>query len=211
MTQRKPGRRANRGNPVVPRKAKVTVATLPEEQIIIRVPSIVPKTLFEEVRSRMDENRKRQRERQVGSKYLLSGLLICGKCGSAYCHQGKPPSGYYRCIGTGKYRRSGATLCNNLSVRSAELETCVWSDLCDLLADPERIKSEFARRNSESTGSTESLAKQTLVVNNLHGRIKRLIDAYDQGLIELSEFEPRVVNLRSQLNRENAALASLQG
>jgi len=48
-------------------------------------------------------------------------------------------------------------------------------------------------------------------VNNLHGRIKRLIDAYDQGLIELSEFEPRVVNLCSQLNRENAALASLQG
>jgi len=66
LTERKPGRRANRGNPVVPRKAKVTVATLPEEQIIIRVPSIVPKTLFEEVRSSMDENRKRQRERQVG-------------------------------------------------------------------------------------------------------------------------------------------------
>jgi site-specific DNA recombinase len=100
LCPRKPGRRAKRGDPVVPRQAKVAVATPVEEQIMIPVPSLVEKPLFEVVRKRMEENRGRQRERQNGPKYLLSGLLICGHCGSAYCsrRQGSAQSTYYRCL-----------------------------------------------------------------------------------------------------------------
>jgi site-specific DNA recombinase len=211
LAPRKPGRRAKRGDPIVPRQSKVTVATLPDEQVMIRVPAIVPKSLFEDVRIRMDENRKHQRARIAGSKHLLSGLLVCGKCGSAYCHQGGSSRHYYRCIGADKYRRAGATICDNLSVKGAELELCVWSDLCDLLADPNRIKSEFERRRSENNEDAASLVKQQSVVKNLRGRLDRMIDAYAQGLIEPSEFESRISSLRSQHDRESAALASLRG
>ena len=69
----------------MPRRVKVAVATSLDEQVKIVVPALVNKTVFEEVGRRMEENRKRQRERQDGPKYLLSGLLICGECGSAYC------------------------------------------------------------------------------------------------------------------------------
>jgi len=211
LAQRKPGARAKRGDPVVPRKAKVAVAAPLEEQVMIRVPEIVHKSLFEEVRLRMDENSKHQRARQNGSKHLLSGLLVCGKCGSAYCRQGGVKHHYYyRCIGADKYRRNGATVCDNKSVKGNELESCVWSDLCNLLDNPDRLQSEFDRRQSESTGSSDSIAKQKKAVNELRRRLDRLIDAYAQGLIEPLEFESRIGGLRSQHDREAAALASLQ-
>ncbi|MEO8268316.1 MAG: recombinase family protein, partial [Aureliella sp.] len=192
LAQRKPGRRANRGSPAVPRQAKVAVATSLDEQIVIAVPAIVSKSIFDEVRKRMDENRRRQRERQIGTKYLLSGLLICGECGSAYCYYGSSVYQYYRCIRTDAHRYSTAALCTNTSVRSAELESFIWSDLCDLLADPQRIESEFARRTAASTNDDGSQEKQQQVVKNLQARVSRLIDAYTQGLIEPSEFESRI-------------------
>ena len=63
LVPRKPGKRAKRGDPAVPRNAKVTAATVSSEQIIISVPAIVEQALFEKARKRMDEHRKRQRER----------------------------------------------------------------------------------------------------------------------------------------------------
>lgn len=79
LTARKPGRRAKRGDPAVPRQAKVAVATPLAEQIMIPVPALIRKSIFEEVRERMEDNGKRQRERENGPKHLLSGLLICGR------------------------------------------------------------------------------------------------------------------------------------
>ena len=210
-TQRKPGSRAKRGAPVVPRRAKVAAATSLDEQVMIRVPEIVHKSLFEEVRIRMEENRKHQRARQTGAKHLLSGLLICGNCGSAYCHHGGTSGhNYYRCIGTDKYR-NGEIICDNKSVKGNELESCVWKDLCELLENPDRLKSEFSRRQLESTESNVSIKKQELTVSELRSRIDRLIDAYAKGLIEPSEFESRIGGLRSQHAREAAALVSMQG
>jgi site-specific DNA recombinase len=210
LSLRKPGRRAKRGDPTVPRQAKVAVATPIEEQVIIRVPAIVSQTVFEEVRQRMNENRKQQRARHSGVKYLLSGLLICGKCGSAYCHHGGSRSHYYRCIGTDKHRRNGATICDNSVVKGAELEACVWSDLCQLLNEPARVKLEYQRRQADAPENSEGLAKQQAAVKGLRSQLDRLIDAYAQGLIERSEFEGRIGSVRSRHDRETATLASMQ-
>jgi site-specific DNA recombinase len=211
LAPRKPGRRAKRGDPVVPRQAKVAVATPLEEQIMIRVPALVSKSLFEEVRNRMEENRKHQRERQNGPKHLLSGLLICGKCGSAYCHQGGSQYHYYRCIGTDKHRRAGRNICDNASARGEPLESRVWLDVCNLLRDPDRLQAELDRRQSNTTESSASLTTQQSQVDEMRGRIDRMIDAYANGVIERSEFESRIGGLRSQHDREAAALASLRG
>lgn len=211
LSPRKPGRRAKKGDPVIPRAAKVGVATLLEEQVMIRVPAIVSQSLFDEAGKRMEENRRRQRSREEGSKYLLSGLLICGQCGSAYCHFGSGKHQYYRCIGGDKYRYTGAPRCNSLSTKAAELELRVWTDLCDLLEDPERLKAEAARRQLDSSNSDDTLAKSRTKVRELATQINRLIDVYTEGLIERPEFESRIGNLRSRHDREATALASVQG
>lgn len=212
LAPRKPGHRAKRGDPAIPRQAQVSVATAKKDQIMIPVPALVSTTLFEEVRKRMDENQKRQRARRAGVKYLLSGLSICGKCGSAYCHQGGSSRyPYYRCIGTDRYRHGGQAICDNVSVAAAELEQRVWSDLCNLLRDPDRLQTELARRQADAPELSDSVSKQEIAVKNLRSRLDRLIDAYAGGMIDQSEFESRIGGLRSQHDRAVAALASLRG
>ncbi len=211
LSQRKAGKRAKRGDPVVPRQAKVAVATSSAQQIMIPVPALVSKSLFEEVGKRMDENRKRQRAHQAGTKYLLSGLLICGKCGSAYCQNGGTRYHSYRCIGADKYRLGDKTICDNTSIKGTELDDRVWSDVCELLRDPERLRVEAQRNQSSAPEVSRSISQQELEVNGLRLRVDRMVDAFAAGLISPDEFESRIGNLRSHHDREAAVLASLRG
>jgi len=139
LIPRKPGKRPRRGVPPIPRQAKVAVKTSPEEQVTILVPALVSKSLFEKVGQQMKENRKRQRTRQEGAKYLLSGLVLCGECGSAYCARRHKEGGIgrYCCLGTDTYRRGGKTICANKSVKGHQLENRVWEELCRLLKNPQ--------------------------------------------------------------------------
>jgi site-specific DNA recombinase len=212
LVPRKPGKRAKRGDPALPRRAKVAVATSLAEQVTISVPPILSQSLFERVQQQMEENRKRQRVRQAGPKHLLSGLTLCGQCGSAYCTH-KTVDGkyrYYRCLGTESHRHQGKKICDNGSVKGQELEARVWSEVCELLRDPARLVQELERRQQQSSDSDELLALQRRI-DELRGRLDRLIDAYTNGLLEKSEFEKRITPLRANHDREIAALASLRG
>jgi site-specific DNA recombinase len=213
LAPRKPGKRAKRGDPEVPRQAKVMVSTEVSEQIPISVPAIIDRDLFDRVAFTMDENRKRQRERQSGGKYLLSGLVICGSCGSAYCSRRSPnpKCTYYRCIGTDKYRRAGLAICENTSVKGIELERLVWDELCKLLRDPKRLQAEIERRRDEQSQPSSQLQDLQREVRHLRSRLDRLIDGFESGLIARDEFQDRIGPLRERHDREAAALASLQG
>ncbi|WP_442508423.1 recombinase family protein [Novipirellula sp. SH528] len=213
LMPRKPGKRSKRGAPVVPRQAKVAKATEPSEQIVISVPAIIDQALFQRAREIMDDNRKRQRERQSGGKYLLSGLVLCGVCGSAYCSRrsGGSKYFYYRCIGTDRHRHEGKEICDNASVKGDEIESLVWSEVCKLLRDPDRLRVELERRRGEPGADAEQLQRMEKTVSELRGRLDRLIDGYETGLLERREFEQRIGPLRERHDREKAALASLRG
>ena len=113
LVPRSSGRRPKRGDPPLPRQEKVAQATLPEEQDPISVPTLVSTELFQAAAERLAENRRRYREQKAGAEFLLSGLLVCHRCGSAYCGRRSRQPGsdrryvYYRCLGTDKYRHAG--------------------------------------------------------------------------------------------------------
>jgi len=92
------------------------------------------------------------RAQKQGTEFLLSGLLICQRCHSAYCGRrsprtaGREPYVYYRCLGTDKYRQGGEAICDNASLNGSPLEEMVWADLCDLLRHPQRLQRELERR-----------------------------------------------------------------
>jgi site-specific DNA recombinase len=213
LVPRKPGKRAKRGDPAVPRKVKVSVATDPSEQIAIAVPPLVEEELFQRAGEQMAENQKRQRQRHTPSKALLSGLTVCGECGSAYCRYRTSARrySYYRCIGADKHRRRGRAVCTNDSVKGEELERAVWSELVKLLKDPARLRAELNRRLEERQHPGERLREQERSVAALRGRLDRLIDAYETGIIQRDEFESRIGSLRARHDRESTALASLRG
>jgi site-specific DNA recombinase len=211
---RKNERRAMRGAPLTPRSEKIAVPTPSAEQEEIAVPALVSAELFAATAERLEENRRRYREQKKGAEFLLSGLMVCGRCNSAYCgrrHRLKSAAEYvyYRCIGTDPYRHDGNRICTNASV-NGRIEKAVWSDLCSLLREPERLQQEFEERlNRPPHEDAEATRLEQSIVQHKR-RTARLIDAYENGWLDKADFEPRIRSAKERLARDEAALKAHQ-
>jgi site-specific DNA recombinase len=200
--------RPQRGRPEQPRRPVSRVDTSPEEQIFIEVPGLVSEDLFATVQAQLEENRRRRRERPRSGRYLLQGLVVCKRCGygcygkptSRASAKGKVPYAYYRCTGSDAYRFGGQRLCWNKQVRTDVLDAAVWEDVRHLLSEPERVRAEYERRlQGPETGPDREVKHLDKMIANLRKMISRLIDAYGDGLLDKSEFEPRILAARERL------------
>lgn len=213
LVPRQTTRRPKRGDPRVPRQVKVARVTSPDEQESIAVPALISRELFAAVGETLAANRRRYREQKKGTEFLLSGLLICHVCGSAYCgrrqrfRSGREYS-YYRCIGTDTYRHGGEAICANKGVNGSLLEQSVWADVCSLLKDHGRLRREFERRLAKPAKDVAESGRPERSIPQLKQRIARLIDAYEEGSLTKEEFEPRIRRAKDRLAREQAALTS---
>jgi site-specific DNA recombinase len=202
--------RTQRGRPEHPRRPVSRVDTPPEDQIPIEVPALVSEDLFAAVQAQLEENRLRKRAQSHGDRYLLQGLVVCKRCGYA-CYgkptsrastKGKVPYAYYRCTGSDAYRFGGQRLCWNKQVRTDLLDVAVWEDVRSLLSEPERIRAEYDRRRKKTkSGGGHEVGHLSKLIKQVKKSISRLIDAYEDGLLEKSEFEPRITAARERLSR----------
>jgi site-specific DNA recombinase len=209
---RVPGRRPQRGAPSVPRQETVSRPTSPEEQVSIPAPALISQELFAAVAERLAENRRRYREQNSGPKFLLSGLLVCHVCGRSYNGRHGPKKQtpryfYYRCLGTDKYRHAGEVICQNKSVSGRPLEEAVWSDLCALLQDPGRLRRELERRQQRPAPAEVDNLHRRESIAHLKRRLTRLIDVYENGLVDKDEFTSRMSRVQERLKREEEAQA----
>jgi site-specific DNA recombinase len=208
----KPRLRTQRGDPERPRRPHSTSAVPVDQWHYIPVPAIVSEALFDSVQEQLIENKKRIRQRKRGAKHLLQGLLVCKKCGYAY--YGKPISlsagkgkrrsyAYYRCIGSDAYRFGGQRICANKQVRTDLLEQSVWQDVSSLLKNPQRIEQEYKRRLTGNTKNVRWNSSEQLhtLIKKIKRGIARLLDAYQDGLIDKSEFEPRMQRAKERLTK----------
>jgi site-specific DNA recombinase len=208
---RKPRTRPRRGDPEHPRQPSVGTPTTLAEQHPIPVPALVSTDLFAAVAERLEQNRRHQRQRPQ-QVFLLSGLLVCARCGSAYCGQRQPRRHggeyrYYRCLGGDRHRFAGEELCHNRGLNGARLEATVWADLCTLLQDPTRVQREWQRRREPTPATTGNVETHTTQVAGLKRRLTRLLDAYEHGWAESSEIKQRLARVQEQLARAEAALS----
>jgi len=206
----RPRLRAQRGDPDQPRRAVSTYSVPTDQWHYILVPAIVSKALFDSVQEQLTENKKRNRKGKRGVRHLLQGLLVCKKCGYAY--YGKPISlsagkgkkrsyAYYRCIGTDAYRFGGQRICDNKEVRTDLLEESVWQDVCLLLSNPQRVKQEYKHRLTDRKKSVgwNSVEQLHALIKKVKRGVVRLVDAYQDGLIDKTEFEPRIRKAKERL------------
>lgn len=205
---RRPQLRTQRGHSKTPRRTGSTYDTAASEQLSIPVPTIVSEELFAAVETQLTENRQRGRESRRGAKYLLQGLVQCACCGYAYygkpvsrsSAKGKVPYAYYRCVGTDAYRFGGQRVCENKQARTDKLDEAVWQDACELLRHPKLLRKEYERRlaSPPDSGLHASLKKQVATAQR---SVDRLIDAYTDGVLDRSEFDPRLARGRSRLSK----------
>jgi site-specific DNA recombinase len=184
-----------------------------QDWIPIQVPALVSEDLFAAVQAQLDENRLRRRAEARGGRYLLQGLVVCKRCGYACCGnggrrapaKGKKPYAYYRCAGNDAFRHGGQRLCWNKAVRTDFLDVAVWEDVRSLLSEPERIRAEYDRRRRRNNPDHDREVDQlTKLITQVKRSISRLIDAYGDGMLEKTEFEPRIAAARERLSRLEA-------
>jgi site-specific DNA recombinase len=216
----RPRLRAQRSRPAQPRRARSPRDTPPEEWLEVPVPALVPAALFATVQEQLQENRQRARQGQRAARYLLQGLICCAQCGYAYYGKAISPSAakyhlrtyaYYRCAGSDAYRFGGHRLCPNTQVRTDLVDLAVWTQVRRLLEHPERLIEEYQRR-LEDPGHQErqaDLRTTDAQVRKLELGIGRLIDSYAEGLIDKSEFAPRLARLKERLTALQAQARDL--
>jgi site-specific DNA recombinase len=213
----RPRLRPQRGDPEQPHRATSTYPMSHAEWVTIPVPAIVEPVLFDSVQEQLKENRQRQRAGRRGARYLLQGLLVCQTCGYAYygkaislsSGKGKRRSyAYYRCVGSDAYRFGGHRLCYNRQVRTDLLEQAVWQDVCSLLKEPSRIAHEHERRLAKPARDN-SLEPLKALAQKVKRGMGRLIDAYQDGLIDRTEFEPRLHQAQERLQNLNNQISTL--
>jgi site-specific DNA recombinase len=113
---------------------------------------------------------------------------------------------YYRCIGTDKYRHGGVKTCTNASVKGG-LEETVWSDLCSLLQEPDRLRREFERRLEQPTQDPEDRTRVQEAIKQSKRCLARLLDAYADGWVDKPEFERRMASAKQKLASQEETLA----
>jgi site-specific DNA recombinase len=219
--ERRPRLRAPRGRSLQPRHVRSSYDQPPEQWLSIPVPALVDEALFDTVQAQLEENRRRARSGQRGTKYLLQGLLVCGCCG--YAFYGKPISpsarkhqardyAYYRCVGSDAYRFGGQRLCGNQPLRTDRLEQAVWSAVGQLLAESSRLADEYQRR-LEAVQARPGEADGSLIdqqIAKLRQGIARLIDGYAEGYLDQAEAEPRIRRFKERLQALEAQAEQLR-
>jgi site-specific DNA recombinase len=206
-----PRLRAPRGRPAHSRRGYSGKAVPTDEWITIPVPALVDAALFDAVQAQMDENRRRARTPEKGSRYVWQGLLICGQCGYAYCGRTNDARhAYYRCAGARNIPRHGfERVCWNKPLRMDQTDATVWHEVCRLLAQPERLEQAYRQRlhPQQQADAHQGLETQR---GKLRRGMARLIDKYAAGLIDKQEFEPRVTRMRARLQHLEAQVEHLK-
>jgi len=184
-----------------------------EEWIEIPVPVIISEERFALAQERLEQNKKHSPRRTIEPS-LLQGMIVCEECGYALYRTSTRTSKrklyYYRCLGSDNYRYPNGRVCHNKPIRQDYLDQTVWKQVLQILENPELIRAEIQRRIKENQDShpakrkKEGLNKELIRVQK---GIEKLLDAYQEGLLQIEELRNRMPELRK---REEALLSELQ-
>jgi site-specific DNA recombinase len=145
-----------------------------DEWISVPVPAIIDRVLFDRVRAKLEQNRHANSGRP-SDRYLLRGLLRCGKCGRplyTYPNGNRP---YARC---GNFDRlTGKRHCDAERAWVADVEARVLGEVEQMKLDPDRIfrlaEEAHARRAADSRGANATRSRLEAEIAKLKRREAR--------------------------------------
>ncbi|MBO6293313.1 MAG: recombinase family protein [Selenomonas sp.] len=153
-------------------------------------------------------------------KYLLSGLLVCGSCGNTYitrsAYSGKKPNRkyrpYYSCYSRAKIRGSKVLdiNCRNPNYSCSTLDEMVIAEVLRLAENSDAFAEAC---NTPPVGAQDALSAAQkreavqLRLDELDGQIRRVLDLYQLGSIDIDEIKGRLSDLEKE---RDALLATLK-
>ena len=180
-----------------------------EEWIPITVPALVTEERWQAAQERLEMN-ARFGSRNSQRTYLLRSLLVCGVCGHTLQGRTQGKRVTYQCVYGGKHCPPDVPH-HTCRLVAEEVEALVWQALADLLAQPEQIEAAWhaLSQSQTSVSDTEHSTCQRRYTD-LTRRRQRLLDAYEAGLISLTDFQERCNRLAPEMDALQQRLAQPQ-
>jgi site-specific DNA recombinase len=181
------------------------------EWIEIPVPALVSQEMFGLAQERLKLNQQLS-ARHTKQPSVLQGLLVCAQCGYALYRMSCRRYRYYRCAGSDR-RHPGGRICHAHPVPVDQLDQVVWEQVWELLNQPQLIEREIERRLQEHRQSSPVEQRKDNVskeLARLAQQADKLIDGYQEGLIDLAELRHRMPELKKRQLALEKELASLK-
>ncbi len=136
---------------------------------------------------------------------MLQGILVCNQCGYAYYRTSTRTSKrkiyYYRCLGSDDYRYKNGRVCQTKPIRQDYLDEIIWKQIIDLLKNPSLVRSEIKRRIETIQASNPNKQRKEVLskkIKQAEKTIEKLLDAYQEDLLQLDELRSRMPDLRKR-------------
>ena len=182
---------------------------------IIRIeggmPRIIDDELFESVNKIITSRKRLKSYGGSTQKYLLTGRIFCGNCGSAYCggirYSGKKHTPYVSYTCSSKQRQAGVK-CRTKEIRREYIENFVLNEILRAILSDENIPrivsyyQDFCTRQNKSAINEMTLLSDKL--DDCEGRIKNLVSVISKSgnvslISALEEAEAEKVQLLSDI------------
>ena len=174
------------------------------------MPAIIDKETFA-VAQEIKNRHKKAPARSRDTRYLLTGKLFCGHCGSPMTGEyGISKTGkkyhYYRCIKANKHK------CDKKRAKKEWIENIVVAELINQLNDIDYINkladSFMEYQKKQQNDDTELCVLQDRL-NGVNKSLKNMVKAIEMGIITETT-QSRMMELEEQKNQLNKAIEQLK-
>lgn len=173
--------------------------------------AIIDETTWQKVQT---ERRRRSTKNIVTSSYLLTGLLVCGKCGAKMRYQkwGEDKVKIY-CYSQQKSKPNliKDPNCDNMRYNSEELEKIVVNDLLSMADKISAKEDDFPNVKNDRTAGMKILQQKYDMIS---AKIKRLYNLYAENgndiLLEtIKENQKELTTISQMLDNEKSSISAI--
>lgn len=167
-----------------------------EEWIPLKCPALIDKATFEKAQILIDKKRTYKTWQRRDNKYLLQGVLYCGKCGRKMCiTSNNKKVTFYMC----RTREQNAEPCDSRFCRTDILDSLLWNTLLKLATSKKKMAKalEIKQANAIEKDNTD-------ILNKIEKERQAVMNWFSQSLISQEQATQKL----NQLLRQEKAIRS---
>jgi len=165
-----------------------------EEWIAVSTPVIVAEFVWQQAQERLQMNKKFAQRNNKRHVYLLRSLLVCSTCGRTLTGRTNSNGSFYRCPNGGNRRSPDAPL-HSCTIPGYIIEPLVWQEITRWLHNPTLMIDAWQSQNEGMIDNPDEVERLQIRQRKLERQWVRLLDLYQDSLIDKTEVEKRKARL----------------
>ncbi len=180
-----------------------------DEWIELSTPVILDKQLWQLAQDRLQMSRKFASRNNKQHTYLFRSLLVCHLCSRTLIGRTNKNGSFYYCPNGGKHR-SPDVPAHSCTIPGHILDPLVWSEITRLLHNPTLLEDSWHDQSQSAPPQLGEKERLQSRLRSLERQWVRVLDLYQDSLIEKSELEARKAALDQARAASQKRLRQLQ-